>query len=391
MSFLERCAEYNRQTMKILIVANYYTPHLGGLEIVAKYQAEHLAGLGHEVTVVTSAFPGAEYGKIIENGVTIYRERVINYFDIKFGIPFPIPGIGFKLRIFREAKKADIIHVHDAFYLTSFIAAICARIYRTPLVLMQHVAMVNHPNKFVMCIQRFVYRTTGAFVLRIASRVISLNDRVEEFLLANGVKSERLIKLVNGVNMNLFHPATETDKADKKRLLGLDATKVTVLFVGRFVPKKGFHKLLEARDNGYQLAFCGGDRPVDIPADDNRAVFFGKVTPSEVAEIYRSADIFILPSEDEGFPLSVQEAMASGLPVVTSNDHGYARYGFNHELIFMLDNTDSETLRKVITALATDDEKRKHMSEYSLQYTKEHFEWSRVVNQLNQVYNELLS
>ena len=376
--------------MKILVVANYYPPHLGGLEIVAKNQATRLAKLGHEVTVVTSAFGTTKNGVVTEEGVTLYRERALNIFDTKFGIPFPIPGIGFKLRLIRAVHLADIVHIHDAFYLTSFIAAAYAWMFRKPIVLMQHVAMINHPSAFVMLMQRLVYKTTGAFVLRSASRVISLNDRVEGFLLANGVKKKRLERIANGVDMQLFHPASDSEREEGKRALGLDIEKKTVLFVGRFVPKKGFHKLLEARDDAYQIAFCGGDRPETIPADDSRVIFFGKLPAVRVAEIYRYADIFVLPSEDEGFPLSVQEAMASGLPVITSNDPGYARYAFDPELLVMLDATDPETLRKTITALVHDSEKRKRMSEYSLSYVSEHFEWATVVIQLESIYKQLL-
>ncbi len=376
--------------MKILAVANYYPPHLGGLEIVAKNQATRLALLGHEVTVVTCAFADAAKGKFEEEGVTLYRERALNFFDTKFGIPFPIPWVGFKLRLLREVRRADIVHVHDAFYLTSFIAACYAWMFRKPMVLMQHVAMINHPSKFVMLMQRLVYKTTGAFVLRSAAKVISLNDRVEDFLLAHGVKKERLERLPNGVDMQLFHPATPAEKAEGKRALGLDTNKKTVLFVGRFVPKKGFHKLLEARDDAYQIAFCGGDRPETIPADDKRVFFFGKLPATKVAEIYRFADIFVLPSEDEGFPLSVQEAMASGLPVVTSNDSGYARYAFDRSRLTLLDSTDPETLRTTITALVGDDAQQANMRTYSLAYVAEHFEWKSVIVRLEQIYKQLL-
>src|SRR5207248_3481763 len=88
------------------------------------------------------------------------------------------------------------------------------------------------------------------------------------------------------------------------------------------VAKKGVHLALDAARHGdFELVVVGpGNLPAGAPSN---VTALGALPPARVAELYRAADAFLLPSRGEGFPLTVQEAMASGLPVVLSDDPGY--------------------------------------------------------------------
>jgi glycosyltransferase involved in cell wall biosynthesis len=89
------------------------------------------------------------------------------------------------------------------------------------------------------------------------------------------------------------------------------------LFVGRFVPKKGFAHVAAAASDSYGLVFVGGDRPPGT--DDQRLHFLGAVAAGEMPRIYRCADVMVVASVGE-CPLTVLEAMSSGLPVVANED-----------------------------------------------------------------------
>ena len=375
--------------MKILCVSHYYPPHMGGLEVVARNQATRLAQFGHEVTVVTSKVSADEISGG-EAGVYVIRVPALNILE-KIGVPFPFFSPTIITTLYRSTKSADIVHIHDAFYISSFIAAVCALLNRKPVILMQHIAMINHPSKLVMLTQRLVYLTTGAIIFRISKKIITLNDRVEEFIVSRGVSKDKFLAIPNGVDMKIFFPATIEEKAELKQKYGFNKTKKIIIFVGRFVPKKGFQKLLGAKDAAYQIVFCGGDRPESISLADTEVLFLGKRTPREVAEIYRASDIFVLPSEDEGFPLSVQEAMATALPIITSNDRGYARYGFDTKLFMLIEKNDAQTLKHLIQELIVDDTRLTNMGKYSLQYAQQNFEWNNVMVRLEEVYKNLIS
>lgn len=110
-----------------------------------------------------------------------------------------------------------------------------------------------------------------------------------------------------------------------------------------------------------------------------------------LAKIYQASDIFLLPSENEGFPLSIQEAMASGLPIISKYDAGYAQYSFDKNMAYFLKDTTEPTLRKVITEMIRNDEQLVKMSEYSSNYAQNHFSWSHVISKLTQAYDSLFA
>ncbi|MDP4020949.1 MAG: glycosyltransferase family 4 protein [Candidatus Adlerbacteria bacterium] len=368
--------------MKVLVVSHYYPPHVGGLELVAFYQATLLAEKGHSVTVVTSKVSAEERSGVFK-GVEVIRVRALNLFEKKWGVPFPIFSPQLLFVLWRAAKKADVVHIHDAFYISSFLAALCARLQKKPVVLMQHVEMVNHPSALITFAQKLVYATTGAYIFRASTKILTLNDRVEQFLVKQGVLPSKLVQFSNGVDTELFHPVSLEQKKALREKLHLSSDKKIVLFVGRFVPKKGFHKLLAIDNDAYQLVFCGGTRPVSAPKN---TVFLGTMPHKDTAQVYQAADIFVLPSEGEGFPLSVQEAMASGLPVITTNDVGYKRYGFDPNLICLIDNPTSSSVQAAIDMILSDEKRIDKMSKYSREYVLAHFSWPIVINTLEVIY-----
>jgi len=143
--------------------------------------------------------------------------------------------------------------------------------------------------------------------------------------------------------------------------------------VGRFVPKKGFDRALAATSDGYTIVFVGGDPPAEA-ADDPRAIFLGQLSRDDLAEVYRACDLFVLPSESEGFPLTAQEAMASGLPIVITDDPGYAPYELDRTHVGWLDGSPAQ-LRSLLQELAADSGRRGAMARYALEFARSRFLW----------------
>jgi len=374
------------KSKRILIVTHYYPPHTGGIEYVAQNQAKQLAALGDIVTVVTSRVSADEVSHT-ENGVRLVRVRAFNGFE-KWGIPFPIFSPRLITVLFRTVKAAQVVHIHDAFYLSSWCAAIIARIYRRPIVLTQHIDLVPHASRLVKIIQQLVYGTVGAVIFRHSATIIVLNERVKRFLVDQGVDGSKIILAFNGVDSQLFRPAAPEEKKIIRDKYQLSKTKKIILFVGRVVHKKGFDKVLAAASEQYQLVFVGGD------FGPNRSLnvrCLGKLPQSQLAEIYQAADIFVLPAHSEGFPLTIQEAMASGLPVIMADDDGYAAYELDQNLVYLLQQRpSSEQVREAIQSLLNDDARCQSMASQSLQYARQHFVWQRVADQLDQIYAGLL-
>lgn len=374
--------------MNVLIVSHYFPPHIGGIEIVAQNQAKHLADTGHEVAVFTSHCDEKVMSANRRNGYELYRVFAINYFQ-KFGVPFPV----FSIKIFpvlrRLVKSSDVVHIHDVLYISSWVATIYARIYKKPVILTQHVALVPHPNLLVRQIQKFMYVSFGKLIFSYCSKAIVLNSRVKKFLLEHHVSENKIQMIPNGVDLEKFYPARSLSEKEKlRRKFNLPKNEILVLFVGRFVPKKGFDKLLEADSKGYKIIFVGGDTPDGYRSNDN-LLFKGSMSPDSLTEMYRACDIFILPSEGEGFPLTIQEAMASGLAVITSNDPGYDIYKFDHsKMKFITPETD--IIKQSLEDVTSDSFQVGEMSKYSIKYANSNFNWDKNIHKLIKTYKEAL-
>src|SRR5579871_1881497 len=182
----------------IVIVTHYYPPHIGGIEMVAHNQAKRLAAAGHKVTVVTSRV-GNESKTSLVDGVNLIRIKAFNGLE-KWSIPYPVFSPQILPALLRTIKKADVVHIHDAFYMSSFLGAAIARWYKKPIVLTQHVALITHPSKFVVAMEKLVYVTTGSMIFNWSDLILTLNDRVEAFLIAGGAPPGKLVSLPNGVD-----------------------------------------------------------------------------------------------------------------------------------------------------------------------------------------------
>jgi len=369
----------------IVLVCHYYVPHTGGIEVVVKNQAEQLAARGHNVTVVTSRIGARQFKQRIKN-VTVLRLPALNILE-KRGVPFPFfEPFSLLWTLIFTVRKADAVHIHDAVYMPCVVAAMVAGLWRKPLVVTQHVDLVEHPSSLVMIAQKLLHGLAGRLVYRTSSVVFTLNDRVAQHVVDHGAASHKLKNVVNGVDTSLFHPADAATKLAARKTFNLSTTKPVVLFVGRFVPKKGFNKVLAAQSSNYQLVFAGGDAR---KSNDPNVIFLGKLPQPQLADLYRAADVFVLPSVGEGFPLSVQEAMATGLPIILADDKGYARYKLDHDLVCALSEATNQNVQTAIAELTANADRRNRMGAYSRHYASQNFSWERITTQLETHYDSL--
>ncbi|GAA1961508.1 glycosyltransferase family 4 protein [Catenulispora subtropica] len=368
--------------LKVLLVCHYYPPHLGGIENVVYSEARHLTAAGVDVTVLTT---GDRSSITDEDGVRVVRVRAWNGLERKAEVPFPIPGPKLLRSAVRWARWADVVHIHDAFYLTSWAALTAAKVTGTPIVATQHVTLVQHKSAAVGLIQKAVYATAGRLLMRTARSVFTLNSDVAAFARGLGARPERMRHLPNGVDTALFQPVRDAaEQAAEREKLDLPRDGVLVLFAGRFMPNKGFDMLLAADDPAYRLVFAGGPAEALAAAEDS-VIYLGSLAPVDMAAAYRACDIFALPSTAEGFPLTVQEAMSSGIAVVTTDFSGYAAYELDRDRISLIDR-DTETLRLRLREIAADFELRQQMGKYGREYALARFAWPDHASTLIETY-----
>lgn len=373
--------------MKILVAMHYAPPHIGGMEAVVEKQTASLHAYGHDVTLIT-----LKHNRNLKTQEQLPTHRVrrfaaLNFIENKFGITFPLVSPFSIFGINREVGKADIIHIHDVFYLLSHITATIATIRKKPIYLTQHVALVDHPNRFVMAVQKFMYHTIGIFILRKAKAVIVYNVNVKNFLVGLGVDKSKILQIHNGIDINAFSPGPTKLKKSLRARYNIPQQKPVVLFVGRLVHKKGFDLVASAGSKAYTILIVGTGK---IPArykNMRNVIFFGPATRNQLIDIYHLSDIFVFPAVGEIFTLAMQEAMACGLPVITTNDTAYQSYNINYELIGFT-KREVSAIKLNIKQLLSVGALYQKMSAYSRALALERFNWNKNYKEELAIYNQ---
>jgi D-inositol-3-phosphate glycosyltransferase len=169
-----------------------------------------------------------------------------------------------------------------------------------------------------------------------------------------------------------------------RRELGLPADRFLALFVGRDVPKKGLDVFLAARDPAYELVAVTDREPSSAP-EGTRILPF--VEPEQFGRLLASVDAFVLPSEGEGFPLALQEALVAGLPCVVAFGPGYDRYLANGEALPV--RREASEIRTTLHRLIADEALRSTVSDRAREAGRREFGVSRFAEAYERLYLDM--
>lgn len=298
--------------MKVLVVSTFFESHRGGLEIVAGVLARELNDRGVQVRWLASrATPAPSDIDAVPIGAW-------NGAEARLGVPYPLFGPRALPRVLREVRAADAVLIHDALYMSSIAAFLAARLLGRPVLVVQHIGEVPYANPLLRGLMKLANRLVAWPMLRFADRTVFISETTRRHFARIRFSAAPLL-IMNGVDHRTFCPApTPAAQAEIRARLGLSPDRRLALFVGRFVEKKGLNLLREAArrrpDLDWVLAGWGAIDPASWGLPNVRVC--RDLAGASLAELYAAADVFVIPSRGEGFPLVVQEALACGLPVV---------------------------------------------------------------------------
>ncbi|HUQ41182.1 MAG TPA: glycosyltransferase family 4 protein [Candidatus Limnocylindrales bacterium] len=361
--------------MRIGMLCHYYPPHPGGIEIVVWNLARALARR-HEVTIVTSAI-GAADGTTVEDGITVVRTRALNPTE-RFGIPYPVPvGPGLRTAI-QALASADVVHAHGALYATSIQAARLARREGIPLVVTEHVGFVQYPHRLINAIESAAWSTVGDRVVASARAVVTINARIQRWL-AERYAATDLRFIGNGVDTARFHPREAAERGAIRAALGLPLDRPLVLFAGRDSDKKNLEAVLEMPRDDFHLVVCGARRGLT----GNGLTDLGIVSYDQMPRVFGAVDVMVQASTGEGFPLVVQEALASGVAIAILWDPGYAA-SLGRDVVAACDTVES--LGAAVRSLAADEALRRRLSRDGRAWAERHWSWDATAAAYEQLY-----
>lgn len=376
--------------MRILFVSHYGLPHLGGVEVAIDALASELSRRGHEVTHFAADVDPRPTG---DSGYRLVRLPAANFPERRLGVPWPIFHPRALPALRREVARADVVHAHGFVYLDSFVALLLARSRSTaparPIrVLTEHVGHVPYESTLLDRTEAAAIATIGRLSARTAEAIVTYNANVAaqmERLAPEG----RFRVIPNGVDTQRFSPPLEHERAAIRDELGWDA-QPRVLFVARLVAKKGVEAALAAAavdTAAFKLVVVGPDRLPSPQPPNVESV--GPLPAERLAALYRAADAFVLPSRGEGFPLTAQEAMASGLPVLLGDDPAYRSHIDGAGRGVQLVASDGPHIAAALRDLLADPARRAEAGAMAAAHAHRDFSWAGAADAHESLYEEI--
>jgi glycosyltransferase involved in cell wall biosynthesis len=388
--------------MKILQVTNSfkYAWSSGGVARVAYDLSIGLTKRGHKVTVFST-----------DKGLCnkLDKNRAINvdgietyYFDnlsnalAKTGIAIPFYAA---LSIGQRQKDFDIIHIHEPRRVMNILVYRYARKYNIPYVFQAHGALP--PSKSFT--KRIISWLFDCFFsrqfLRDASSVIALTAVEVEQYRAFGVPEEKINLIGNAINLDEY--ANLPCKGLFRKKLNIPENQKVVLFLGRINEIKGLDTLIKsfagvsAEIDNVKLVIVGPDdgylgqvkELIETFKLKDKVTISGALYGSDKIEAYVDADVFVLPSRYETFPMSLLEAYACSKPVVVSAVGSMSDLVETGVTGILVKPQDVGDLSSAIVTLLKNDCKAKEMGLKGKSFVEENFTIDKIVLKLECLYN----
>jgi len=230
-----------------------------------------------------------------------------------------------------------------------------------------------------------------------AARVITSSHATERLLISHAQVPPKKIRVIPlGVDLPALTLSPQEKLAERARILGGEGE--LILSVGVIQTRKNtlnMVKALKSLPPRYRLVLSGGDgygaeavhEYISAESLGDRVKILGFVDNARLARLYQAASVFLFPSFEEGFGIPVLEAMAHGLPVVTSNVSSMPEVGGDAALY--VDPRHSMEISEKVRQAAEDASVRDAMIQKGLARARE-FTWRRTAEATLAVYDELL-
>ena len=359
----------------------------GGIEIVVFNLATRLSSRGHNVVCYDRSTHHVSGSAELDESREYKGVKIVPVWTVeKKGLAAMTSSLAAAIRASRS--KADIVHIHaegPAAILPIIRIISKLRRHRIRVIVTIH-GLDWQRAKWGGFASRYIkYGERQA--VKYADEIIVLSKGVQEYF--RSTYGRETVFIPNGVSKPEIREADEI-----KKLWGLDKDSY-VLFLGRIVPEKGLRYLVEAYRSLHtdkKLVICGGSSDThdfmmeleNMAAGDDRIVFTGFQQGRILEELYSNSFIYVLPSDLEGMPLSLLEAMSYGNCCVVSDIDEMTEVVEDKAVVFPKGNV--EKLKDVLQSLIDDPERVERYKKTAAEFITGEYNWDDVVERTLELY-----
>lgn len=280
-------------------------------------------------------------------------------------------------------KNIKLIHIHTAsrgsFLRKSFVFTI-AKLFGKKTIIHIHGAEFD-----------IFYNNSPAFIKKIITKTLNAGDLI---IVLSKQWKEKISEISSNPNIKVLYNPTII-----KELNQTNSDKVKFLFMGRLGKRKGTYDIIDAAkyvNSNIEINLYGDGNIEEFEKliqDNNlqeKIKIKGWISGNEKEEVFKNSNILLLPSYSEGLPMSILEAMAYGLPIISTPVGGIPEAVVDNVNGFLIQPGDCKALAEKIDILATDNQLREKMGEESYRMAQEKFDIKVIAEQLGEFYDSLL-
>jgi glycosyltransferase involved in cell wall biosynthesis len=375
--------------------------NMGGPALHVAYLSAGLAERGYETTLVAGSLAqGEDSMAFVAEELGLHVARVA---DLSREIS-PLRDLRSMRALAKliRRERPQILHTHTAKAgAVGRIAALLAGDARPPIIV--HTFHGHVLRGYFDPVRATLFRLLERWLARYSTVLIAVSPQVRDDLVKLGVAPAEKFAVVRlGIELGERTTTGEVDGAEQRRRLGIPTDRFVVGWIGRMASVKRGDDVLLAfkglRDHGIEACLCMvGDGP-DREALERRAHDLGIMRDtlflgyqSDVAPFYAAFDAMVLPSANEGTPVSAIESLAAGRPVVATRVGGVpdvVRDGVDGYLVEM---GDTRALADRLAELARDPELRARMGAAGSLRVIPRYAVDRLVSDVDELYRSLLA
>ena len=378
--------------MNVVLTTDYFPPHIGGVERVTYELANQLSQMGHRVAVITLSNDNTTPSDST-NGVRVYRAKSYESTRV-LGVQSAFSSAtGRLIRNVCKKEAADVLHTNNLHYFTTIAASVNKKLLKLPLVTTLHIGTTSQLDGGMRVLTKIYEKSIGKWILSQSDHIIAVSKAVKEYARTLNVAESKISVIPNGIDIHENRP--NRTRRNKN-------SPIRVAFVGRLISNKGPQYLVEAaptvlRDFPEVEFLIVGEGPLlDVLRSRAKALGvsdslrFLRAVPS-VSAFLRGCDVYVRPSLTEGMPLTVLEAMASGVPTIATCIEGTTEILAHGNTGFLVDPKNVGQLEFYVSKLVGDRKLRKRMGRQAREAMKKHNDWHSVATQTLKVYEAVLA